>query len=69
MPMFGDKQAIQNMTAFCLRNYRALLKVLICCNIITLVLIFCITYLVFFRPTPQYYAATNSGQLMPLSSK
>lgn len=67
MSMVGQKYAIARMRAELHRdNYRQLLRFLIILNAITLVLIAGILYIVFFHPTPTYYATTSTGLVLPL---
>lgn len=67
MPMMGRRYEIARMRAELHRdNYRKLLRVLIACNILALVLIASIIYVIFFQPSPSYYATTPNGLIIPL---
>ncbi len=47
-------------------NYRKLMKGLIIFVAIMLILIAMIIYLVFFRPTPPFFATTTTGQIISM---
>lgn len=52
-------------------NYRRVMKLLLIMSIVSVLLICAIFYLIAHRPTPKYFATTQSGrvlQLVPLSS-
>lgn len=67
MSMVGQKYEIARMRAELHRdNYRQLLRFLIFLNIVTLVLLASILYVIFFHPTPTYYATTSTGLVLPL---
>ncbi len=67
MSMVGQKYEVARMRAELHRdNYRQLLRFLIFLNVVTLVLIASIIYVVFFHPTPTYYATTSTGLVLPL---
>ncbi len=65
--MVGRKYEIARTRAELHRdNYRQLLRVLIFFNAVTLFLIISIIYIVFFQPSPTYYATTPQGLVIPL---
>lgn len=67
MLMVGKKYEIARMRAELHRdNYRKLLRILIFFNILSLVLIVAIIYVIFFQPSPSYYATTSNGLIIPL---
>jgi|GEM_PF-1068037 len=67
--MVGRKYEIARMRAELHRdNYRQLLRVLIALNIVTLALLASIIYVIFFHPTPTYYATTATGLVIPLGA-
>lgn len=69
MSMVGGKDEIARMRAELHRdNYRQLLRVLIIFNAVTLALILSIIYIIFFQPTPTYYATTSTGLVIPLGA-
>ena len=52
-------------------NYRRVMKLLLLMSVVTILLITAIFYLIAHRPTPKYFATTQSGrvlQLVPLSA-
>lgn len=67
MPMVGQKYEIARMRAELHRdNYRQLLRVMLGLNVMILLLILAIIYVIFFQPSPTYYATTPTGLVIPL---
>lgn len=67
MSMVGQKYEIARMRAELHRdNYRKLLRFLIILNAVTLAMIVCIIYVIFFQPSPTYFATTSTGLIIPL---
>jgi hypothetical protein len=68
MSMVGQKYEIARTRAELHRdNYRKLLRGLIFLNIIILLLIVANIYVIFYQPTPTYYATTSTGLVIKLN--